>query len=180
MAEREFYSGKVLYPTVVALVSLTALFAFAIMPRFFSKNPLVGREAPDFSLAVVASGSEGDRIHLSELKGHPVVLDFWATWCEPCQLAAPVLDRLSRKNHDKGLVVVGVNTSDQPGRAPVFAKRRGLSYPIVYDSDEEVARLYGVSNLPTLIVINAEGHIVAVETGYAGESSLEDLVNQAL
>jgi len=117
---------------------------------------------------------------LAELKGHPVVLDFWATWCEPCQMAAPILDRVSRKNQGKGLVVVGVNTSDRPGLAPVFAKRKGLSYPIVYDSDEEVARLYGVSNLPTLIVINSAGNIVAVQTGFESESSLEDLVNQAL
>jgi cytochrome c biogenesis protein CcmG/thiol:disulfide interchange protein DsbE len=180
MAEREFYSGKVLYPMIVTLATLSGLLAITILPRFFDKNPLVGHEAPDFSLEIVTSGANGDRIHLAALKGHPVILDFWATWCEPCQVVAPILDRVSRKNQGKGLVVVGVNTSDRPGLAPLFAKKKGLSYPIVYDSDEEVARLYGVSNLPTLIVINSAGHIVAVQTGFESESSLEELVNQAM
>jgi cytochrome c biogenesis protein CcmG/thiol:disulfide interchange protein DsbE len=180
MAQREFYSGKVLYPTVVTLVSLSALFAFAILPRFFGKNPLVGQEAPDFSLELVTSETRGDRLRLSELKGHPVLLDFWATWCEPCQIVAPILDRISRKHQSNGLVVVGVNTSDRPGLAPLFAKRKGLSYPIVFDSDEEVARRYGISNLPTLVVINAAGHVIAVRTGIEDESSLEDLVNEAM
>ncbi len=180
MAEREFYSGKVLYPTIVALVALSVLFGFAILPRIFPESTLVGRPAPDFALDVVIGGSSGDRIHLSELKGHAVILDFWATWCEPCQVVAPILDRISRKHQDRGLVVVGVNTSDQPGLAPVFAKKKGLSYPIVYDQGEEVARRYGVSNLPTLVVINAEGRVVAIRTGLEDESSIEDLVSQAL
>jgi len=180
MAEREFYSGKVLYPTIVALVALSVLLGFAILPRIFPESTLVGRPAPDFALDVVTSGSSGDRIHLSELKGHAVILDFWATWCEPCQVVAPILDRISRKHQDRGLVVVGVNTSDQPGLAPVFAKKKGLSYPIVYDQGEEVARRYGVSNLPTLVVINAEGRVVAIRTGLEDESSIEDLVSQAL
>jgi|SRR5215471_8964584 len=180
MAEREFYSGKVLYPSIVALLALSLFLGITILPRFFVKNALIGQEAPDFSLAVVTNDAQGDRIHLRDLKGHPVVLDFWATWCEPCQIVAPILDRVSRKNRERGLVVVGVNTSDRPGLAPIFAKRKGLSYPIVYDSDDEVARRYGVNNLPTLVVINAAGNVVAVQTGIEDESSLEDLVNQAL
>ena len=179
MAEREFYSGKVLYPSIVALLALSLFLGITILPRFFVKNALVGQEAPDFSLAVVTN-AEGDRIRLRDLKGHPVLLDFWATWCEPCQIVAPILDRVSRKHRERGLVVVGVNTSDRPGLAPIFARKKGLSYPIVYDSDDEVARRYGVNNLPTLVVINAAGNVVAVQTGIEDEGSLEDLVNQAM
>jgi thiol-disulfide isomerase/thioredoxin len=173
-------SGTVFYPGLVGLLTLGVFLGVAVLPRVFAQSGLVGREAPDFSLEVVTSETQGDRIHLSELKGHPVVLDFWATWCEPCQIVAPMLDRVSRKHQDKGLVVVGINTSDRPGLAPLFAKRKGLSYPIVYDSDEEVARRYGVENLPTLVVINSAGHIIAVRTGIEDESSLEELVNQAM
>src|SRR6185295_405487 len=81
MAEREFYSRKVLYPAIVALVALSVLFGFAILPRLFPESTLTGRPAPDFALEVVGAGSSGDRIHLAELKGQAVVLDFWATWC---------------------------------------------------------------------------------------------------
>ena len=180
MAEREFYSGKILYPTIVALMALSVLFGFAILPRLFPTSTLVGHPAPDFALEVVNGGSPGDRIQLSGLKGQSVILDFWATWCEPCQIVAPILDRVSRKHQGKGLVVVGVNTSDQPGLAPVFAKRKGLSYPIVYDTGDDVARRYGVSNLPTLVMINPQGNVVAIRTGVEDESAIEDLVTSAL
>jgi thiol-disulfide isomerase/thioredoxin len=180
MAEREFYSGKILYPAIVALLALSVLFGFAILPRLFPANTLVGQPAPDFALNIVTGGAEGDRLHLNELKGQAVILDFWATWCEPCQVVAPILDRVSRKHQGKGLVVVGVNTSDQPGLAPAFAKKKGLSYPIVYDDGEEVAHRYGVSNLPTLVVINAQGNVVAIQSGIEDESAIEDLVNQAM
>jgi cytochrome c biogenesis protein CcmG/thiol:disulfide interchange protein DsbE len=179
MAEREFYSGKILYPTIVALVALSALFGMAILPRLFEDRRLVGKVAPDFSLDVV-TGDQGDRIHLGDLKGRAVILDFWATWCEPCQTVAPILDRISRKHRDKGLVVVGVNTSDQPGRAPIFAKDKGLSYPIVYDADDEVARRYGVSNLPTLVAVGADGKIVEIRTGFKDEHDIEELVSRAM
>jgi thiol-disulfide isomerase/thioredoxin len=179
MAEREFYSGKILYPAIVALVALSVLFGFAILPRLFS-DTLVGRAAPDFSLDVVTGGAEGDRIHLNELKGQAVLLDFWATWCEPCQAVAPILDRISRKHQGKGLVVVGVNTSDKPGLAPIFAKRKGLSYPIVYDDGDDVAQRYGVVNLPTLVLIDPQGNVIAVRAGLEDEGAIEDLVARAI
>src|SRR4051794_24792216 len=115
MAEREFYSGKILYPTIVALIALSVLFGFAILPRLLPDTALVGKAAPDFALDVVGDGADKSRIHLEDLKGQTVLLDFWATWCQPCQVVAPMLDRISRKHQGKGLVVVGVNTSDQPG-----------------------------------------------------------------
>jgi thiol-disulfide isomerase/thioredoxin len=178
MAEREFYSGKILYPAIVALVVLSAFFGLAILPRLFEDRRLVGKDAPDFALEVVTSPG-GDRIHLNELRGRAVILDFWATWCQPCQVVAPLLDRVSRKHRDK-LVVVGVNTSDQPGLAPIFAKERGLSYPIVYDAGDEVARRYGVSNLPTLVAIGADGKIVEIRTGLEDENGIEELVSRAM
>ena len=180
MAEREFYSGKILYPTIVALVALSALFGLTILPRLLPDGALVGKAAPDFALDLVSGGSEGDRIHLNEMKGQAVVLDFWATWCEPCQIVAPILDRVARKHHGKGVVVVGVNTSDQPGRAPAFAKKRGLSYPIVFDEGDDVAQRYGVSTLPTLVVIDPQGNVIAVRSGIEDESAIEALVDKAL
>jgi thiol-disulfide isomerase/thioredoxin len=180
MAEREFYSGKILYPTIVALVALSVLFGFAILPRLFESNALVGKPAPDFALEVVASGEAGDRVHLEELRGKAVILDFWATWCEPCQRIAPVLDRIARKHQGKDVVVVGVNTSDQPGLAPLFAKKKGLSYPIVYDDGDQVAQRYGVTNLPTLVVINAQGNVVAVRVAPEDEGTIEGLLAQAM
>jgi cytochrome c biogenesis protein CcmG, thiol:disulfide interchange protein DsbE len=180
MAEREFYSGKILYPAIVALVALSVLFGFAILPRLAPEAALVSKPAPDFALDVVTSGTDRSRIHLDELKGQTVLLDFWATWCEPCQIVAPILDRIARKHQGKGLVVVGVNTSDQPGVASTFAKAKGLSYPIVYDDRDSVARKYGVTILPTLVVIDPQGNVVAVRSGLEDEGAIEGLVAQAM
>lgn len=184
MAARASSSAKLLYPATVTLLALSVLFGFAVLPRLFpsGRSALAGTLAPDFALEVIHNGSPGDRIHLSELRGHPVVLDFWATWCQPCQVEAPVLDRVYRRMKDKGVVVVGVNTSDAQGRAlaPKFAEAKSLSYPIVYDDGDGVAGKYGVQNLPTLVVIDGEGKIVAVRSGFEDEGQLEELVQQAL
>ena len=120
----------------------------------------------------------GERVHLSDLKGQSVILDFWATWCEPCQIVAPILERISKKHQGK-LVVFGVNTSDAPGQAPIFAKKKGLSYPIVYDEGDEVAHQYGVENLPTLVVIGPDGNITSIRAGVESESAIEELVAKA-
>jgi thiol-disulfide isomerase/thioredoxin len=168
------------HPALVAGVVLSVLLALGLLQRSSSTSPMGGHAAPDFALDIVGDRSAlGDRIHLEELKGKTVLLDFWATWCQPCQVVAPILQRLSQKHLGDDLIVVGVNTSDEPGLAPIFAKKKGLSYPIVYDVRDEVARRYGVASLPTLVVINAKGDIVAMRTGAESESEIEDLIREA-
>jgi cytochrome c biogenesis protein CcmG/thiol:disulfide interchange protein DsbE len=141
--------------------------------------------APDFTLDVVANGDSlgGDAqvARLSDFKGKPVLLDFWATWCEPCRVEAPIVDRVSRRMRDKGLVVLGVN-EDQPdqGDPAAFAQHEGLSYPIVRDPDGDTLRKYGGAYLPTLVVVSSKGTITAVRTGPTSDSELERLVRQAL
>src|SRR5580698_953895 len=87
---------------------LVLLAGFAILPRVFT--PRI-REAPDFNLAIVANGAglgpamaDDKTLSLSELRGSAVLLDFWATWCAPCRAQAPIVDQLSRRWHDKGVV----------------------------------------------------------------------------
>jgi thiol-disulfide isomerase/thioredoxin len=181
MATPEFYSGKILYPVTMALLVLSLLFGFAILPRMFSapEPALVNKVAPDFSLQVVAN-SDKKTLSMHELTGSAVILDFWATWCGPCQQEAPIVNRVAQRFADKGLVVVGVNTSDQTGTARQWSLAHGISYPIVLDEGNQAADLYGVSNLPTLVVINRTGKIVAVRQGMTDGTELEELVKQAL
>ena len=140
-----------------------------------------------FTASVIANAPDGadaaqPTMTLSALRGHPVVLDFWATWCGPCQAEAPIVNGISQRFKDRGLVVIGVNTSDASGRtlAPAFAKRKGLTFPIVFDEDDVIAHKYSVENLPTLIVLNKEGKITAVRRGVTSDTELERLVRSVL
>lgn len=111
--------------------------------------------APGFTLK-----SFGDQeVTLASLKGKVVLLDFWATWCAPCREAIPHLIRLYKDNEDKGLMVIGMNVDKGEGEVVSrFVKSMEIPYPILFAS-EEVARSYGVTALPTTILIDREGKI---------------------
>ncbi len=163
------------------------LLGLALFPRLSrsSEGGLVGRDAPEFSLALAANGASlGDdrsSLRMSELRGHAVLLDFWATWCGPCRAQSPIVERISQRWRDQGVVVVGVNT-DTPdqGDPAAFARSHGLSYPIVHDAIGDVARTYDVESLPTLVVVSRTGRVVAVRTGVTDDAQLERLIRQAL
>ncbi len=166
---------------------LVLLAGFALLPRLL--RPLhpagIGHDAPDWMLPLVANGAsvgkDDGTLRLSELRGQAVLMDFWATWCEPCRIEAPIVDQLARRWRDRGLVAVGVDTDgpDQ-GDPRAFALARGLSYPIVHDTVGAASHAYGVEDLPTLVVVSRTGKIVAVRTGVTDDGELERLVREAL
>jgi cytochrome c biogenesis protein CcmG/thiol:disulfide interchange protein DsbE len=164
---------------IVLVVGALVLIAF--LPRFRgSTSPLEGRPAPDAEFAVAANGDAGSRMHVSGLKGHPVVLDFWATWCGPCTLQAPILDRIAKRYEKQGLVVLGVNVDDTPAMARSHAEKQRLSYPIVMDLARHASRKYNVDKLPSLVVIDREGRVVKYMTGLVDEASLDEVVASTL
>jgi cytochrome c biogenesis protein CcmG, thiol:disulfide interchange protein DsbE len=166
---------------------LIFLAGFALLPRVFRKHTgaSVGRQAPDFTLAIVANGASlgdaQDSVQLGGLRGRAVLLDFWATWCEPCRLEAPIVDQVARRWKGRGVVVLGIDT-DRVGEGDpgVFARAHGLSYPIAHDIAGFASRAYEVEELPTLVMVSRQGKIVAVRTGATDEAELERLVRQAL
>jgi cytochrome c biogenesis protein CcmG/thiol:disulfide interchange protein DsbE len=155
--------------------------AFAFLPRIFRAHEAVstGKAAPDFAMTFVANKPETPQLALSQYKGKAVILDFWATWCGPCKAQSPVLDRLAQRYADRGVVVLGVNTSDEPGNAEEWIRQHKISYPIAFDAGE-AARLYGVVNLPTLVIVSRDGKIAAVREGFTDATELESLIKRVL
>lgn len=111
--------------------------------------------ARDFSLP----SQDGSVVRLSDLRGKVVVLDFWATWCEPCRKALPVVSRLHREWSSKGVVVLGID--DEPASVVrAFAARHGLGYPTLIDRGRRIHNLFGVEGIPAAIVIGRDGALV--------------------
>ncbi|MBI1325669.1 redoxin domain-containing protein [bacterium] len=132
------------------------------MPRL---NAEVGKPAIAFSLKT----PEGKEVTLESLKGRIVVLDFWATWCGPCKLAMPSLQKLHEKYADKPVSIIGVNCMEQdPDEAVKYTKKEKFTYMQLLQGDD-LAQEYGVSGIPTLIVIDAEGKVLGSEIGFSPE-----------
>ena len=178
--------------SLFVVVALAA--GFALVPRVTrgcEGGMTTSEIAPDFHAKIVANvagvgplangaTADGGTLDLSALKGRPVILDFWATWCGPCQAEAPVLNTLAQRYKDRGLAVVGVNTSDEDGLAAAFARKKNLGFPMVFDQGNTIARAYSVTSLPTLVVVSKEGRVVAVRQGVTSEEALEDIVKRYL
>jgi cytochrome c biogenesis protein CcmG, thiol:disulfide interchange protein DsbE len=178
--------GEPAHSARMVMVVLVLAAGFALIPRATAScNKTTGTEdGPDFTASVIANEAEPGQktMTLSALRGHPVLIDFWATWCGPCRAELPIVNGIAKRFKNDGLVVIGVNTLDPDGRAiaPGLAARMGITFPILLDENREVARKYNVDGLPALVIISKEGKITAVRSGLTGEAELESLLRKVL
>jgi thiol-disulfide isomerase/thioredoxin len=132
---------------------------------------LHGNPAPAFSLVDL----NGKKVSLSQFKGHPVVVNFWATWCGPCQLEMPWFEQFNQKYKDKGLVILGLSQDEGTSTDVIAksAKRLGVTYPIL-QPDESVAKLYGgVDYLPETFYVDSKGTVVEETAGAPTRDEIE-------
>ncbi len=139
------------------------------------KAPDAANEAaPSFALETL----DGGQISLANLRGKPVVLDFWATWCAPCEDQIPVLNAFQAQYGER-VSVIGISVDwDRKAVAPFAAKLR-VTYPILY-GDEQLGERYGVLGLPSLFVIGPDGRIAASHIGIITLGELEAAVEPVL
>lgn len=117
----------------------------------------IGRIAPVFELRDL----EGERVSLSNSRGKVILLNFWATWCEPCRAEMPSIENLYRKFKDKGLVIIGVSVDNSEKAVRSFIRERGITFPILLDKEKEVSfGDYGIIGLPVTFLIDRKGIIV--------------------
>ncbi|AFM41145.1 Peroxiredoxin [Desulfosporosinus acidiphilus SJ4] len=126
------------------------------------QEPTVGLEkgnlAPDFELQSV----DGKTIKLSSLRGKKVILNFWASWCPPCRLEMPEMEKFSTQNKSKGIEILSVNlTKAERNRDDVttFMKTDSITFPVLLDEKGDAAQLYNISSIPASFVIDTQGVI---------------------
>ncbi len=120
--------------------------------------------APDAARALPVLGA-GGRSTLAALKGKVVVLNFWASWCEPCQLEAPLLEHAQDSLEKHGATVLGVTYQDASPDSEGFVRRYHVTYPVLRDATGEFAHSYGTRQVPESFIIDRQGRIVAISRG---------------
>ena len=118
--------------------------------------------APGFSLG--ARG--GKSLALSELKGQVVMINFWATWCGPCRQEMPLLEQMYKKYRAMGFTLLGVNVEPDPVGAEDWLKETPVSFPILFDRENRVSKLYNVSGMPSSVLIDRKGNVRYLHRGY--------------
>lgn len=127
--------------------------------------------APDFSLAEVA----GRAVNLSQFKGQVVMINFWASWCGPCRKEMPVLEQLHKKYKPMGFTLLGVNVEPDSHEAVEWLKATPVSFPILFDTDSKVSKLYAVQGMPSTVIVDRKGQVRFVHRGYSAGDENEYL-----
>ena len=165
-------------------ISIGGLLWFALTPRTqFSAAPkqpqnavkvgfAVGDRAPDFELRSL----DGHSVKLRDLRGKPLLLNFWATWCAPCRVEMPWLVELDQRYRTQGLQIVGVSLDDSGWTREVaaFVTQRGVQYQILLGDSATANEYGGVRFMPQSFFIDADGKITKATTGLIGKQNLED------
>lgn len=161
------------------LLSLIITFTGCVSPDRENRRyqpALVEKPAPDFTLRDL----RGNQVSLSDFRGQPIVLNFWATWCSPCRVEIPHLEALYTKYKDQGLVVLGMNTETDYMKVKRFAEPQ-ISYTVLLDGGTQAQR-YDVSGIPCTYYIDREGIIRHRSVGFGpgDEALIEEQIKALL
>lgn len=122
----------------------------------------VSGPAPDFTL----TARDGQPVSLSDLKGQVVMINFWATWCGPCRQEMPLLEQLYTRYEGLGFTLLGVNVEEHSKDAEVFLKETPVTFPILFDPENGVSKLYDVSAMPSTVLVDRSGNVRFLHHGY--------------
>ncbi len=120
------------------------------------------RPAPDFSLDAL----DGKQVALNELRGQVVMINFWASWCVPCKEEMPLLEQMYRKYKSMGFTLLGVNVEPESDKAEALLEKNPVSFPVLFDRENRVSKLYNVARMPSSVLIDREGNVRYLHRGY--------------
>jgi cytochrome c biogenesis protein CcmG/thiol:disulfide interchange protein DsbE len=165
--EKKKQGRKILLFCGISLVNvglLVLLLTQLLTPaKVAATDPLVGRPAPNFSLAMLTPQHSQSVLSLAELKGKPIVLNFWASWCAPCKEEMPLLEQTWQQlqAQEKDVVFLGIDFQEPGSTAASFLQLHNITYPIVLDTDGAVTLKYGITGLPQTVFITRQGTVAS-------------------
>ncbi len=145
-------------PIMLIVTLVSAMLVSGCTAGSGSSNPesaTVGQPAPDFKL----QNLDGESVSLSDFKGKTVLVNFWASWCGPCRFEMPFLQGIYDEWSEQELVLLTVNVGESPAQAKDFMEELDLSFPVLLDTEEAVARMYSIAAIPTTFFIDKDGVI---------------------
>jgi cytochrome c biogenesis protein CcmG/thiol:disulfide interchange protein DsbE len=173
-------------PITVAVLgaALIALLVYGVVGkkdnRTLDQAVTSGKKPPAPGRDVKLPALDGGRsMSLADLKGRVVVLNFWASWCEPCKAEAPVLERVQKRLEKAGGTVLGVTYKDAPGASKAFVRNEKVTWPNVRDDRLKLAPKYGTSQLPETFIIDADGNVVALSRGQIDQQFMDGALARA-
>lgn len=165
-------------PRAILLVILTLVLLLAGCSA--GSGPLVarvGEPAPDFQLQDL----DGQTISLRDLRGKPVLINFWATWCRPCVFEMPYLQQIYEEWSGEGLVLLTINIGESPSKVEKFLETYNLSLPVLLDTKKNVARKYNITGYPTTFFIDKDGIIQEKIVGaFPSKGAIEKYLSQII
>ena len=132
--------------------------------------PEIGKPAPNF----VLTATDGQPVELARLRGRPVIVNFWATWCAPCRAEMPELQDFYDDQHPKGLEIIAVDIQESAEQVIAYRQMLGINFPTVLDNDGTVTRQYLVRGVPTTFLIDAQGTIRDINIGPVNRKLLNE------
>jgi cytochrome c biogenesis protein CcmG, thiol:disulfide interchange protein DsbE len=138
-----------------------------------STRPASSSTCSNAAASVVDRATADGRVALAELRGTPVVLNFWASWCDPCRIEAPVLERGWREAGRQGVLFIGLDMQDVRDDAREFLREFSITYPNIREGDKATSRRYGMTGIPETFFISARGRVVGHVIGALTPSQLQ-------
>jgi peroxiredoxin len=171
MKKRRFWIRTVILSVLVAAVGYSL---YANYTKDKIQKVEIGKKAPDFALVDL----NGQKHQLSDYEGQGVFLNFWGTFCKPCEEEFPYIDNQYKHFKDNGVQVLAVDVGETEFAVKKFVDRHELTFPVVIDETGDVQTAYGINPLPITFLIDKNGTVVKSHTGQLTESMVHDFMKQ--
>jgi len=156
---------------LLAVLAVVGLLGFGLLSKGTALE--IGDPAPETTLPLLeGEGTES----LADYRGQWVLVNFWASWCDPCRDEAPALKEFQRRHGDDGFTVLGIDTEDLSHDGRDFVAEFGLDYPQLHDGDGEAGDAWGTSGVPENFLVDPEGRVRLLFRGAIGEEYLRERV----